>query len=292
MLRGPPEARSTAGQQDSPSGWPALCAPQSAGSPWQACRPAGCGRPGSQQPLPPSVAPTPLNPYSHPTPHPTPLQVVKELKADMPAWVSAYARGGSVRATSARKIYVVVDAISAHFASNGWGAAAPAWHASAEPPSLRPPATPLVLASVPAKQSLTCCVLVNRRPIAAHASACGHGARPAPPSSAQAGTHPAQQAAQAGSRRGGGPGGTCRGQVRSRPRRADGPCQVRRGGRLRRLQRVAATWISLQPQLPCSLFPTTTSVAAPRLLHNPRPNCPRLRTWNACCHLSPAWDRL
>ncbi|KAL4423496.1 hypothetical protein ABPG77_003629 [Micractinium sp. CCAP 211/92] len=47
------------------------------------------------------------------------FQVIKQLKAEMPAWVSAYARGGSVRSTSARKIYVVVDAISAHFASNG-----------------------------------------------------------------------------------------------------------------------------------------------------------------------------
>lgn len=45
--------------------------------------------------------------------------MIKQLKAEMPAWVSAYARGGSVRSTSARKIYVVVDAVSAHFASNG-----------------------------------------------------------------------------------------------------------------------------------------------------------------------------
>lgn len=47
------------------------------------------------------------------------LQVIKELKAEMPAWVSKYARGGSARTVSARKLYVVVDAISGHFASNG-----------------------------------------------------------------------------------------------------------------------------------------------------------------------------
>lgn len=46
-------------------------------------------------------------------------QVIKELKAEMPAWVSKYARGGSARTVSARKLYVVVDAISGHFASNG-----------------------------------------------------------------------------------------------------------------------------------------------------------------------------
>lgn len=47
------------------------------------------------------------------------FQIIKELKADMPAWVSKYARGGSARTVSARKLYVVADAISGHFASNG-----------------------------------------------------------------------------------------------------------------------------------------------------------------------------
>lgn len=47
------------------------------------------------------------------------LQLIKELKAEMPAWVSKYARGGSARTVSARKLYVVVDAISGHFAANG-----------------------------------------------------------------------------------------------------------------------------------------------------------------------------
>ena len=58
----------------------------------------------------------PPQPLDHPPPS---CQVIKELKADMPKWVSKYARGGSARKTSARKLYVVVDAISGHFASNG-----------------------------------------------------------------------------------------------------------------------------------------------------------------------------
>lgn len=53
--------------------------------------------------------------------NPDRLKLIKELKAEMPTWVSKYARGGSVRAVSARKVYVVVDAISAHFATNGLG---------------------------------------------------------------------------------------------------------------------------------------------------------------------------
>lgn len=52
---------------------------------------------------------------------PARFQIIKELKADMPAWVSKYARGGSARTVSARKLYVVADAISGHFASNGLG---------------------------------------------------------------------------------------------------------------------------------------------------------------------------
>ena len=47
------------------------------------------------------------------------LQLVKELKVEGPQWVSKYARGGNVRATSARKFYIVIDALSGHFASNG-----------------------------------------------------------------------------------------------------------------------------------------------------------------------------
>lgn len=52
---------------------------------------------------------------------PARIKLVKELKGDLPAWVSRYARGGNARKVSARKIYVVADAISAHFANNGLG---------------------------------------------------------------------------------------------------------------------------------------------------------------------------
>lgn len=38
----------------------------------------------------------------------------------MPKWVSRYARGGSARKASARKVYVVIDAVSGHLAANGW----------------------------------------------------------------------------------------------------------------------------------------------------------------------------
>ncbi|EFN59252.1 hypothetical protein CHLNCDRAFT_137539 [Chlorella variabilis] len=51
--------------------------------------------------------------------NPERIQLVKELKTEFPGWVSKYARGGSARTVSARKVYVVVDAISAHFAQNG-----------------------------------------------------------------------------------------------------------------------------------------------------------------------------
>ena len=46
-------------------------------------------------------------------------QVVKRLKAEGPAWVSKYARGGSARKLSARKMYIAVDALQGHLASNG-----------------------------------------------------------------------------------------------------------------------------------------------------------------------------
>ena len=46
-------------------------------------------------------------------------QLVKVIKASGPQWVSKYARGGSARKLSARKVYVVVDAVQAHFATDG-----------------------------------------------------------------------------------------------------------------------------------------------------------------------------
>lgn len=36
------------------------------------------------------------------------------------AWVGAYAKGGGARTLSARKLYVVIDAVQGHMASNGW----------------------------------------------------------------------------------------------------------------------------------------------------------------------------
>ena len=58
-----------------------------------------------------SVVPLPLLPLLP--------QLVKVIKASGPQWVSKYARGGSARKLSARKVYVVVDAVQAHFATDG-----------------------------------------------------------------------------------------------------------------------------------------------------------------------------
>lgn len=44
------------------------------------------------------------------------------LKTDARNWTSKYARGGSVRKPSARKIYIVVDALQGHITSNGYAA--------------------------------------------------------------------------------------------------------------------------------------------------------------------------
>lgn len=48
------------------------------------------------------------------------VQVINLLKADARTWTSKYARGGSVRKPSARKIYIVVDALQGHLTSNGF----------------------------------------------------------------------------------------------------------------------------------------------------------------------------
>lgn len=45
-----------------------------------------------------------------------PLQT---LKTDGAAWASKYARGGSARKLSARKFYIVVDALQGHLTTNG-----------------------------------------------------------------------------------------------------------------------------------------------------------------------------
>jgi hypothetical protein len=51
--------------------------------------------------------------------------VVKTLKADGSAWASKYARGGSARKLSARKFYIVVDALQGHLTSNGFAPLSP-----------------------------------------------------------------------------------------------------------------------------------------------------------------------
>lgn len=48
------------------------------------------------------------------------VQVINLLKTDSRKWTSKYARGGSVRKPSARKIYIVVDALQGHLTSNGF----------------------------------------------------------------------------------------------------------------------------------------------------------------------------
>ena len=46
--------------------------------------------------------------------------IVKQVKKESLDWVSRYARGGSARAKSARTLYVVVDAVQGHVATNGF----------------------------------------------------------------------------------------------------------------------------------------------------------------------------
>ncbi|GBF99371.1 hypothetical protein Rsub_12175 [Raphidocelis subcapitata] len=45
--------------------------------------------------------------------------LIKDVKGEAQAWVTKYARGGSVRKQSARRFYVAVDAVLGHLASNG-----------------------------------------------------------------------------------------------------------------------------------------------------------------------------
>ncbi|GAB4818057.1 hypothetical protein N2152v2_005103 [Parachlorella kessleri] len=47
------------------------------------------------------------------------MQVIKELKVDGAAWASKYARGGAVRSASGQKVYIAVDSVQGHLASNG-----------------------------------------------------------------------------------------------------------------------------------------------------------------------------
>lgn len=47
------------------------------------------------------------------------VPLIKVLKAEGLEWVSKYARGGSARKESARRMYIAVDALIGHLASNG-----------------------------------------------------------------------------------------------------------------------------------------------------------------------------
>lgn len=47
------------------------------------------------------------------------VPLIKLLKTESSEWVSKYARGGSARKESARRMYIAVDALIGHLASNG-----------------------------------------------------------------------------------------------------------------------------------------------------------------------------
>ncbi|GMH40621.1 hypothetical protein BSKO_08525 [Bryopsis sp. KO-2023] len=57
---------------------------------------------------------TELDPYD-----PERQAAIKTIKSDGPAWVSKYARGGSARKQSARKFYIVIDAVLGFIAAYG-----------------------------------------------------------------------------------------------------------------------------------------------------------------------------
>jgi hypothetical protein len=47
------------------------------------------------------------------------LQLIKTLKMEGSAWVGKYAKGGSARTASGRKVYIAIDSVQGHLASNG-----------------------------------------------------------------------------------------------------------------------------------------------------------------------------
>lgn len=51
----------------------------------------------------------------------TRFNLSKKLKTEGLAWVAQYARGGSARSQSARKLYIAVDGLVGFLASNGIG---------------------------------------------------------------------------------------------------------------------------------------------------------------------------
>ncbi|KAK9825663.1 hypothetical protein WJX81_007712 [Elliptochloris bilobata] len=46
-------------------------------------------------------------------------KIVAALRKDGATWVAKYARGGSARKLSARRVYIAIDALQGHLASNG-----------------------------------------------------------------------------------------------------------------------------------------------------------------------------
>ncbi len=50
------------------------------------------------------------------------IPLIKTLKQDAQAWVSKYARGGSARSQSARRMYIAADSVVGHLASSGCAA--------------------------------------------------------------------------------------------------------------------------------------------------------------------------
>eukprot|EP00199_Chlamydomonas_sp_CCMP681_P006552 CAMPEP_0119108376 /NCGR_PEP_ID=MMETSP1180-20130426/13999_1 /TAXON_ID=3052 ORGANISM="Chlamydomonas cf sp, Strain CCMP681" /NCGR_SAMPLE_ID=MMETSP1180 /ASSEMBLY_ACC=CAM_ASM_000741 /LENGTH=223 /DNA_ID=CAMNT_0007093981 /DNA_START=81 /DNA_END=752 /DNA_ORIENTATION=+ len=47
------------------------------------------------------------------------IPLIKSMKGDINTWVGKYARGGSARSQSARRMYIAVDSVAGHMASNG-----------------------------------------------------------------------------------------------------------------------------------------------------------------------------
>ncbi|PNW86244.1 hypothetical protein CHLRE_02g078507v5 [Chlamydomonas reinhardtii] len=50
----------------------------------------------------------------------TRVPLIKTIKTEGADWVSKYARGGSARSDSARRMYIAVDALIGHLAANGY----------------------------------------------------------------------------------------------------------------------------------------------------------------------------
>ncbi|KXZ44921.1 hypothetical protein GPECTOR_60g698 [Gonium pectorale] len=48
------------------------------------------------------------------------VPLIKTLRTEGSDWVSKYARGGSARTDSARRMYIAVDALIGHIAANGY----------------------------------------------------------------------------------------------------------------------------------------------------------------------------